>query len=304
MQRRPQRELTRAALSFCLALLCLGPAAAAEPALRVDSVVTWEDPAPWFGGFSGAEVSPDGARLTVVSDRGTLVEADLLRDGGRLSGLRVVRHLPLRRPNREPFRNKKRDAESLAMDSRGTLFVAFEHSHHVARLDPDSGITKPLPRHPDFKKLPPNTGLEALAVHPNGRLFALPEKTSPRSRHFPLYTFDGSGWKSTANLPARGPFLPVGADFDGEGRLYLLERTVTPLGFRNRIRRFTQDGEAWQESILLTTPPGQYDNLEALSLWQDPEGQTRLLLMSDDNFFPLQRTEVIELVLAKPALRD
>lgn len=296
--------MTRTTLSLCLGLICFGPAFAEGPAVTVDSVTVWHHPEKWFGGFSGAEVSADGMHLTTVSDRGVLVQAELGRDAGHLTSMRIARHLPLRRPDGKPFRKKKRDAESLAQDGAGGLYLSFEHSHHVARLDAESGVTTPLPRHPDFKRLTPNAGLEALAVHPDGRLFALPERPDKSDRRFPLYAFDGSDWSIAARVPARDPFRPVGADFDGEGRFYLLERTVTPLGFRNRIRRFDLAAADLEETVLLTTPPGQYDNLEALSLWQDAQGQTRLLLLSDDNFFPLQRTEVIELVLAKPSPRD
>ena len=93
--------------------------------------------------------------------------------------------------------------------------------------------------------------------------------------------------------------MMVGADFDDKGQLYLLERAVSPLGFRSRIRRFDLNAPALGETQLMTSSPGRFDNLEALSVWRDPEGNTRLTLISDDNFLPIQRTQIVEYLLTE-----
>ena len=64
----------------------------------------------------------------------------------------------------------------------------------------------------------------------------------------------------------------VGADFDDKGQLYLLERAVSPLGFRSRVRRFDLNAPDLGETQLMISGPGRFDNLEALSVWRDPEG--------------------------------
>lgn len=304
MQRRLERKLIRAFLPLCLLMSCAAPAAQTQPVVQVDSVLTWAHPAPWFGGFSGVEVNADGTRLTAVSDRGRVVQARMLRKDGRLVAVELDKHAPLKGPKGNALRDKMRDAEALAQDDTGQLYVAFEHSHHVARLDPESGVTMPLPKHKDFARFEPNAGMETLAAHPDGRLFTMPERSGAEDRPFPLYAFDGKIWSIVGEIPRRGPFLPVDADFAEDGTLYLLERTVTPLGFRSRIRSFDLTAPNLGETTLLTSGPGQYDNLEALSIWQDPAGQTRLTLLSDDNFFPVQRNEVVELILAKPGSED
>ena len=304
MQRRIERKLIRACLPFFLLIACVAPAAQTTPVVQVDSVLTWHHPAPWFGGFSEVEVNADGTRLTAVSDRGRVVQARMVRKAGRLVALELEETTPLKGADGKALRGKARDAEALARNDAGQLFVSFEHSHHVARLDPESGVTTPLPKHKDFAGFAPNAGMETLAAHPDGRLFTMPESSGVEDRPFPLYAFDGKAWTIAGEIPRRGPFLPVDADFADDGTLYLLERTVTPLGFRSRIRSFDLTAPNLGEVTLLTSGPSQYDNLEALSTWQDAQGQTRLTLLSDDNFFIMQRNEVVELILAKPGSED
>jgi hypothetical protein len=47
------------------------------------------------------------------------------------------------------------------------------------------------------------------------------------------------------------------------------------------------------------TPCGDLDNMEGISVWRDGDGRTRVTLISDDNFFPLQQTMLVEYVLAE-----
>ena len=51
------------------------------------------------------------------------------------------------------------------------------------------------------------------------------------------------------------------------------------------------------ETTLLETPMGMFDNLEGLSVWRDATGAVRATLISDDNFFVLQQTQIIEFQL-------
>ncbi len=297
MQIRPRRQLIRTLLSVFVA--CAALAAQAEQGLRVMSNVIWAQNDAWFGGFSGIEISNDGATMTVVSDKGRIVRAKMLRDtSGTLSAIQVTSSVAMTDPSGRFLKGNHTDAEGLAQDAQGSLFVSFEHKHRVMRINPATGRTAPLPQSPDYNLFGPNAGLEALAVHPDGRLFALPE-AADRAGFFPVYALDGESWRIVARIRKRGPFLPVGADFDRDGRLYLLERTVTPLGFRSRIRRFDLDAAALGELTLFSTTPARFDNLESLSVWTDPHGKTRLTAISDDNFLPIQRTQIVEFTLTE-----
>jgi hypothetical protein len=305
---RPLHELRRLARRFVL-LVALPCAAAAQqqptaPTLTLSSHLVLSHQADWFGGFSGAEVSPDGSQITIIGDRGRLLHARLLRDEGRLSGLEVIASQVLtdaagrrlRAPNRQ---GNMTDAEGLARDPAGRMAISFEGRHRVMRLHPTTGRTLPLADNDLFATLPLNSGLEALAYHPDGTLYAVPEAPSKGTRSFPIFTLRDGQWRVALTLPQRGPFRPVGADFAPDGTLYLLERALTPLGLRSRIRRFNPTHQSPEIQTLLTTPPARYDNLEALTLWRDPQGATRLILLSDDNFSRLQRSEIVEFTVAE-----
>ena len=279
------------------ALICAGLSSAADPSFQVTSRLELNNRAGWFGGFSGAEITPDGSQITLLTDKSSLVTARLTRSNGKLTGVTFGKRIRLRNANNRRLRSLRSDAEGLAIDDAGRAFVSFEQRTRVAQLDLATGVTRVLPRHPDFARFEENKGPEALAIHPNGTLFTLPERSAAKGASFPLYAFAQGNWRITHKIPRRGQYLVVGADIDARGMLYLLERAVSPLGFRTRIRRFGLDPANLTEETLLTTLPGQYDNLEAISIWQDAAGRTRATVISDDNFLSIQRTEMVEFIL-------
>ncbi len=262
------------------------------------SRLVWNNPAPWFGGFSGAEVSPAGDELTLITDKGSLVTARVIRAGdSSIRDVQITNRVQLRAANGRTLKGKRSDAEGLAIGADGAAYVSFEHRPRVARLDLRSAKTSPFQNHPDFTGFEANKGMEALAIHPDGTLYTLPEQPPVQQSSFPLYARDAKGWRVTHKIPQRGPFMIVGADFDAQGRLYLLERAISPVGFRSRIRRFNLNPSALREETIFTSGPGKFDNLEAISIWGAEDGGLRIILLSDDNFLTLQRTEIIELTL-------
>lgn len=278
-------------LLFLLAFL---PVSALAGSLEPAGRFTWNLKLENFGGFSGIEMFPDSTFLT-ISDRGHFFTAKLLRENGEVSGVDFDTHTPILGSRGNPVSNRNTDAEGLAVDAGGNLYISFESNHRIMRHTTTLASATFVEKHPDFRGLQINSGLEALAIDPDGVLYALPERSGEMDRPFPLYRYDDE-WSIPLTVPRRGEFLITGADFGPDGRFYLLERDFTWLGgFLTRIRRFTiLDGALIDEETLLETKAGHLDNMEGISVWQDADGVTRLTLISDDNFNPLQRTQIAE----------
>ena len=267
---------------FTLGLALCGSAACAQ-SLEFVSATNMPDPFGTFGGLSAIEVSDDGLTALTLSDRGHIFDLTIARDSdGTISDVQVAR---------SKYRAFKRDTEGLAIGKGGT-FVSFEGPGQVRELG-----GKAMPSHPDFKTMSPNSALEALAIDDAGTLYTLPERSGELDKPFPLYAYKNGAWTIAHHIPRDGPFLPVGADFGPDGLFYLLERTFTPLGFRTRIRRFDLIKNTQNPVELLRTYPARHDNLEGLSVWRDTKGNIRLTMVSDDNFLPVLRNEIVEYVL-------
>ena len=79
---------------------------------------------------------------------------------------------------------------------------------------------------------------------------------------------------------------------------YLLERGFTGFGFRSRVRRFELSAHGFgPEETLFESPVWRHDNLEGIGVWRDGAGQIVLTMISDDNFFAIQRTELVEYIV-------
>jgi hypothetical protein len=250
--------------------------------------------APWFGGWSGIEMAAEGSQMTVINDRGQMVLAALRRRDGQITGVAVQSVIQLGAPNGGQLRKRDSDSEGLAIADDGNAYISFEHRHRIMQVDLASGRTFGQIRLPFHDTLGSNSGIEALAMSSDGTLFAIPEQPAEDGGPFPVYAYANGVWLTSAYVPQRGPFVPVGADFDPMGRLWLLERAVTPLGFRSRIRLFVIDPVTPREYTVLTTVPSRFDNLEGISVWQDDRGQLRVTMVSDDNFLRLLRTQIVE----------
>jgi hypothetical protein len=223
----------------------------------------------------------------------------MLREDGRLTAVRTTGIGPLSAISGAALSGDDVDAEGLARDGEGNLYVSFEVFHRIRRYRDIAGPAEEVPAPRDFAGLQRNSALEALAIDAAGVLYAIPERSGAWERPFPVYRLAGGRWDGDLALRRDGTFLVVGADFGPDGRFYLLERDFRWLGgFASRIRSFRLGPEGFEdERTLLETGFGAIDNMEGISVWRDPSGRTRITLISDDNFFALQRTVVIEYLL-------
>lgn len=284
------------AVQLILALTLASLPARAET-LRAEflGAFEWTLPQRWFGGLSGIEMSEDGREMTVITDRGQLLFATVLREDGKILDIELGQAVALRGHNGAQLIGRIRDSEGLVVAPDGSVYISFEGVHRVSRYRDVGRASESLARPREFLGLPLNGGLEALAMDGRGRLLAIPEDAFTPKGDIPVYRWDDGEWSRPLVLPSDGDFLPVGADFGPDGRLYLLERGYNIFGFRSRVRSWHIDDDTpIDERLELQTTTGTHGNLEGIAVWRDAEGCLRLTMIADDNFLFLQRTELVE----------
>ena len=151
-----------------------------------------------------------------------------------------------------------------------------------------------------MRALPRNDGVEALVALRDGRILAFSEEDSG-DRHS-AFLWNGSAWDSLS-YRGRRPYQPTGATLLPGGDILLVERRFSLAGgFATRLTRIAQKSVApgaVLESLELArlAPPLTSDNLEGIAARRGPQGETLILLLSDDNFSPLQRTLLLQFEL-------
>lgn len=260
---------------------------------------TWTSDA--VAGLSGLEVEDGGRMFHAVSDRGWYIKGKFERTGGAISDVRLTDYLPILGMDRLPVSARRvgdlSDAEGLAIAPDGTMWISFERWARVVRYSgPEDGGQLVRP-HPSFKDYDDNQQLEAVALHPDGTLYAFAE--APLAEGFAIYRWRESAWDISGHVAKSNRYALVGADFDAAGRLYLLERRHF-LGkwWQSRIR--VLDVERPEDSIpLWSSRMGDFDNLEGIAAWQDGL-ITRLTVVADNNGFKPGQTEFLEFTLIAP----
>lgn len=240
--------------------------------------------------LSGVDFTSNGD-IAIVSDKGVMFDA---RISDEVTSLTVTASHHLLNQGGSPLARERSDAEGLAITPDGRMFISLERQHRIDEFRNRQTVQSwPIP---SAIALPPNGGLEALAVDADGTLWTLSE--TPIRGGFPLLELRDGEWKERGSLPQSGRFLPVGADFDASGRLYILERSNHLWRFQSRIRRINIPTEDEKDiEILWESDLGEYDNLEGIALLDNPTRDIHLLLVSDDNRMPLQTTQVLLLRL-------
>jgi hypothetical protein len=268
-----------------------------------------------FGGLSGIGFTGGDGHLVMVSDRGNFVSGQLLYDdkGAPLSlvGAAIM-----------PIRNSKgadlprafaRDAEALAIIERpagnSVVRVGFENLTRVA----DFRLQNNVPVGPALEVIIPdwlsktrtNESLEAVCVAPP----ASPIAGSTLLLTEGVITGDGLHAAWLLGKADKGPLSyrsgdatsPTDCAFLPNGDLLVLERGVVLINFAARLVRIkaadVKPGAEMKGEVLFEAVGGDLDNMEGLAVHQTPAGQTRITLVSDNNFNDWERSLLLEFSL-------
>jgi hypothetical protein len=131
--------------------------------------------------------------------------------------------------------------------------------------------------------------VEAATRLDDGRLLLISEGPGPATSS-PAWIGSGESWVGiTWPLfvadDAPGPFRPTGAALLPGGDVIVVERRYPPLA--TRLRRIARDAlfrhELEGTEVARFLPPLSIDNFEGIDVLRGPHGETRVLLVSDDN---------------------
>ncbi len=289
----------------------------AAPGERVDGLV-WrggvqmQSDAAEFGGLSGVAFTGPDQKLAFVSDRGWFISGQLLYDEiGRPLELIGVEVSAIKNSGGADLpRAYARDAEAITPIVRdGTVAavrVSFENLTRVADFDVVDGRPQGPAREvpiPDWlSHLRTNASLEATCIAPDaspvaGSTMLITEGDETPDGNLAAYMRGSRDRGGFAIVRAEG-VNPSDCAFLPNGDMLLLERGVGLLGFVMQVRRIAaadiRPGAAIAGEVILTASGGAIDNMEAIAVHQAPDGETRITLVSDNNFNDWERTLLLE----------
>lgn len=248
-----------------------------------------------FGGLSGLVLGGNCEALLAVSDSGNWVRALLRYDGERLAGIGDAEMRPLLDGNGKHPRDKGMlDAETLTPLGNGKVGIAFERRVRFGAFDVGKdGLTarlRPIP-HPRLIDHGPDNGeVEAFGALPGGKGYiAIGELNHDDAGNIRAWAWRGS--QATPFLLKRhGEFNVTDLAVTPTGDVLTLERRFSETSLPGfAIRRFAAaaiaPGKVIAPELLLEASAPLYiiDNMEGMALCSR-DGETRLTLVSDDNF--------------------
>lgn len=268
-----------------------------------------------FGGLSGLGFTGPDNRLVMVSDRGSFISGQLLYDdAGRPLGLIGVQTNPiLNSSGAELPRAFARDAEALTVIYRNgapaAVRVGFENLTRVADFTLVNGVPRGPAREvsiPDWlSKARTNETLESVCIAPPaspiaGSTLLIAEGIKTDDGDHAAYLL-GRADRGRLSYQAAAGSNPTDCAFLPNGDLLVLERGLALLAFSMRLVRVpaaeVRPGAQLTGEVLLQTSGRDIDNMEALGVSQGPDGETRLTIVSDNNFSDWQRSLLLQFAL-------
>lgn len=263
-----------------------------------------------FGGWSDLGVSADGREILALSDQGHWLRAGLTYDGnGDLAGVTDSEIAPLLDKNGRPIHGRENDSEGLALerpnDVHGPVVVSFEIEPRLWRYDLSKGLdARPteVPLGDWAQPLPRNRQIEAITLFRPDTLLAFAEEKLGAGEDL-LAAMEAypnpTGVPMTRRLSVvpRDPFDITSAANAPDGGIFMLERRFSLLGGLGMEIRHIPAGEIHEGARLkgevlanLSFQDANIDNMEGLAVRKGARGETLLYVISDNNYWRLQRT--------------
>lgn len=264
---------------------------------------------PLLGAISAIRFRQASDSFVAVMDTGHWVEGAVVRDDrGRLLGLTDLTVTSMIDGDGGAELEKWRvDSEGLAL-REGEAIVSFEQ---LARIEvyPDPGFARsrpvghmalPFP----IEELRINGGLETIAVSPkssalHGAAVVVAERSVDKADNLLAGILEGP-LKGAFTVLREDPYAVTDGDFLPNGDLLLLERRFNlASGLGMRIRRIAagdiRPGAVVDGEVLLEADMSyQIDNMEGLDVVVRPDGEIRVIVVSDDNHSILERNLMLE----------
>ena len=267
---------------------------------------------PAFGGISAIHVEPDGSHFIAVTDHGSWLRGRIVYRDGKPVGIAEAEIAPILGPDGRPLAARGwYDVEALT-ERDGMLYIGIERVEQIVRFDyRRDGLRargQPINAPPDFKTFAYNKSLECLAAPQQGtplagELIVVTEHSLDGAGNFRSFLI-GSDRVTRFSVKRTDDFDVSDCAVLPPGDLLLLERRASPArGIAMRIRRLPL--ASFREGALVDGRPVieadlgyQIDNMEGIAVHRVAGGETIVTLVSDDNFFMIQRNLLLQFALA------
>ena len=257
-----------------------------------------------FSQLSGLAWDDDDGILYAISDKGALFHLRPVIREGRLTGLQLLKAVPLKEVDGKPLKGRRADSEGLDIlkgrngrKGDAELVVSFERFPRIVRYRPDGTVIGeyplPTPLNDRNSYRDNNKMLESVCVDEKLGALTMPEDplVNERLGYNRIFRVAGGSWL----IPATGEFRPSAIECLGNNRVLILERDFGRLlGRAVALRIATLVGDGTAESVatvetvaLMDTAQGyQIDNFEGLTRHKG----NRFFMVSDNNDLFVQRT--------------
>ncbi|HEY8594646.1 MAG TPA: esterase-like activity of phytase family protein [Devosiaceae bacterium] len=268
-----------------------------------------------FGGLSGITFTSAGNRLAMVSDRGNFVSGRLVYDkAGQPIDFTDMTIAPIENSGGKELPSAfSRDAEAIETVNRdgrpAAVRVGFENLTRVADFDladaRPTGPARPVTIPRELSAIRTNQSLEAVCIAPPaspiaGSTLLITESAAASDGAHAAWLL-GRNDKGPLSLSDMAGSNPTDCAFLPNGDLLVLERGISLFSFTMHLRLIpageVRPSNTMTGRVILSGSGSDIDNMEGVAVHQGPDGETRILLVSDDNFNDWERTLLLEFAL-------